>query len=129
MVHRPRLGLPGLGDGDDWPEQTTNCGGLQFQLFSDLVAVLNEQRLTYIEIVQKLVGFRYVVAMEGQVRNPLLLLGYVSFALGDMSLGFLQMANLGRQMSKLHVSLRFLCRRERDRSLSHRRLRTEPLGR
>jgi hypothetical protein len=36
------------------------------------------------------------VAASGKVRNPLLLLGYVSFALGNMPLGLLQMADVRR---------------------------------
>ena len=74
---------------------------LPFQLFSDLVAVLNEQRLTRTEIVQKLFGFRYVVAVTGKVRYPLLLLGYMSLALHNVSLGLLEMAHLHRAISKL----------------------------
>jgi hypothetical protein len=66
-----------------------------------LVSVLNEQHLTRIEIVQKLPGFRYAVATEGKVRNPLLLLGDVSLTCRNVSLGFLEMADLHRATSKL----------------------------
>ena len=51
--------------------------------------MLNEQRLTRIEIVQKLPSFREVMAAAAKERNPLLLLSYVSFTFGNMPLGLL----------------------------------------
>ena len=62
--------------------------------------MLNEQRLTCIEIVQKLPSFRYVVPVAGKASNPLLLLSYASFTLGNMPLGLLQMTNLHRTVSR-----------------------------
>ena len=62
--------------------------------------MLNEQRLTCIEIVQKLPSFRYVVPVAGKASNPLLLLSYAPFALGNMPLGLLQMVNVHCAITK-----------------------------
>jgi hypothetical protein len=53
-------------------------------------------QLKGVEVVEKPPGFRSVMAMSGEVSNPFLLLGNVSLALGNMPLGFFQMAKLHR---------------------------------
>jgi hypothetical protein len=91
------------------PKGRTALGSLRFQGFSDLVPVLNEQRLSCMEILQKPHRFRNVAAVPGKVRDPLLLLRDVSFTAINMPLGLLQMADMhcaiGRRNGADHGSL------------------------
>ena len=58
--------------------------------------MLNVLHLRSVEVVEKPLGLRGVMAVPGEVCNPLLLFGSVSLALGNMPLGFFQMAKLHR---------------------------------
>jgi hypothetical protein len=84
-------------------------GCLLPKLAADSITVLKVLHQARIEAIEKLAGFRRVVAKAGQVRNPLLLLGHVSLSLGNVPFGF-------RQMAKLHRTVMG------QRMIRHRRL-------
>jgi hypothetical protein len=69
---------------------------LLLEFLAEAVAVLNMLHLRSVEVVEKPPGFCGVMAVPGKVCNPLLLLGNMSLALGNMPLGFFQMAKLHR---------------------------------
>jgi hypothetical protein len=72
---------------------------LPFQLFENAVAMLNVLHLDRIKIIEKFPSSRSVVALSGKLRDPILLLGNMSLAQGNVPLRFFEMAKVHRAIT------------------------------
>jgi hypothetical protein len=65
----------------------------------ECVAMLNVLHLDRIKIIEKFPSSRSVVALSGKLRDPILLLGNMSLAQGNVPLRFFEMAKVHRAIT------------------------------
>jgi hypothetical protein len=80
------LRLPAFG------QRGTSADVLLFQFLPDAIAVLDVQSLRYVKIFKQPSGLHGIASTAGQVRDYLLLKGDMPLALGDVSLGLLEVS-------------------------------------